>query len=181
MAVCITRRSALLALAGGMATVATGRAETFLAAPPASKAPTAILLNNVRMFDGIEDLFPGGAKCFRRFFPGKAARPTSQEEHIGFGQRTFAVAPRNFFDDDGAATTAIDAPHGVEQKDEKSPQGDELKAPFGKLIVAGRRLMAARADRRRALARPHGDFDALVVRTEPGAMIDKSPKAMAAV
>src|SRR5262249_54313817 len=63
----------------------------------------------------------------------------------------------------------------------KSPQGNELKAPFSELIVAGRRLMAARADRGRALARPHGDFDALVVRTEPGAMIDKSPKAMAAV
>src|SRR5690349_23976476 len=57
----------------------------------------------------------------------------------------------------------------------------ELKSPFRELIVAGSRLMAARADRRRAFARPHAHVDTLVVPTEPGAMINKSPEMMAAI
>jgi hypothetical protein len=32
---------------------------------------------------------------------------------------------------DGAAATAIDAPHGIEQKDQKSPEGNELEAALG--------------------------------------------------
>ena len=133
------------------------------------------------VFDRVENLFPGSAKGICRFFPGKAARPTGQEEHIGLGQCALAIGPGDFFDDDGAAAAAIDAPHGVQQENEKSPERDELEAAFGELIVAGRRLMAARADGGRTLARPHGHFDALVVRTECGAMIDKSPEAVAAV
>jgi len=43
-------------------------------------------------------------------------------------QRTLAVAPGNFFHDDGAATAAIDTVHGVQQEDEKSPQGNEFKS-----------------------------------------------------
>ena len=92
-----------------------------------------------------------------------------------------AVAPGNFLDDDGVAAAAIDAPHGVQQEDQKSPERDELEAPLGELIVAGRRLMAARTDRRRTLARPHGDLDALVVGTEAGVLINESPETMAAV
>jgi transposase InsO family protein len=42
------------------------------------------------MLDRIKNLFPGSAKSFGGFFPGEAARPTGQEEHIGFGQRAFA-------------------------------------------------------------------------------------------
>jgi len=37
--------------------------------------------------------------------------------------------------------------HGVQKEDEKPPQGNELKVPFGELVVTGRRQMAARADR----------------------------------
>ena len=133
------------------------------------------------MLDSVKNLPPGSAKCFSRLFPGKTARPTGEEEHVSLGQRAFALTPRNFFDHNGTAAAAVDTPHGVKQEDEESPQGDELKAAFGELIVAGSRLMAARADRGRTLARPHGDFDALVVRTECGAMIDKPPEAMTAV
>ena len=100
------------------------------------------------MFDGVENLFPGSAKRRGRFFPRKPTRPASQEEHVGLGQAAFAVTPRNFFDDDGGAAATIDAPHGVQQEDEKSPEGNKLKPPFGELVIAGRRLMAARADRR---------------------------------
>ena len=42
----------------------------------------------------------------------------------------------------------------------------ELKAPFGELVVTGRRQMAARADCGRTVARSHGHFDALLVGTE---------------
>jgi len=54
--------------------------------------------------------------------------------------------PWNFFDGHNAAAATVDAPHGVQKEDEKSPQGYELKAPLGELVVAGRRQMAARAD-----------------------------------
>jgi hypothetical protein len=66
----------------------------------------------------------------KRFWPGQ--RPSA-----------FAVASGNLLDDDGAAAAAIDASHGVQQEDEESPQQDELEAPLGKLIVAGRGLLAA--------------------------------------
>jgi hypothetical protein len=65
------------------------------------------------------------------------------------------VAPRDLLDDHGRAAAAIDAAHGVEQEDEKSPQRDELETPLGKLIVAGRRLMAAGADGGGTPARAH--------------------------
>ncbi len=50
---------------------------------------------------------------------------------------------------------AVHSPHGVQEEDEKSPQRDELKAPLAELVVAGRRLMAARTDGSRAFARSH--------------------------
>ena len=49
----------------------------------------------------------------------------------------FAVAPGNFFDSHNAAAATVDAPHGVQKEDEKPPQGNELKAPFGELVVTG--------------------------------------------
>jgi len=55
------------------------------------------------------------------------------------------------------------------------------RAPLGKLIIAPCRLVAARAHRGRTLARSYGDFDALVIWTEPGAMMDKAPESMATV
>jgi hypothetical protein len=58
---------------------------------------------------------------------------------------------------------------------------NELKAPFDELVVTGRRQMAARANSGRTLARPHGHFDALIVGTEAGVLVDKTPKSMAAV
>jgi hypothetical protein len=133
------------------------------------------------VFDGIKNLFPGSTKRFGGFFPRKAASPTGQEEHVRLGQGAFAVASGNFFDDDGAAAPGIDAAHGVQEEDQKSPEGDELKASLGQLVVTGGRLMAARTDRGRAFARPHRYFDTLVIRTEPGALIDKSAETMAAV
>src|SRR6185436_6873317 len=73
------------------------------------------------------------------------------------------------------------APCGVQKEDEKRPQGNELKAPFGELVVTGRRQMAARADCGRTLARSHDDFDTLLVGTEVGVLVDKTSETMAAV
>ena len=93
----------------------------------------------------------------------------------------FAVAPGNFFDSHNAATAAVDAPHGVQKEDEKPPQGNELKAPFGKLVVTGRGQMATRADCGRTLARSHDHFDTLLVGAEVGVLVDKTSEAMAVV
>jgi hypothetical protein len=60
-------------------------------------------------------------------------------------------------------------------------KGNELKAPFDEVVVTGRRQMAARADCGRTLARPHGHFDALLVGTEVGVLVDKAPETMASV
>ena len=100
---------------------------------------------------------------------------------LAFGQCAFAVAPGNFFDSHNAAAATVDAPHGVQKEDEKPPQGNELKAPFGELVVTGRRQMAARADCGRTLARSHGHFDTLLVGTEVGVLVDKTSETMAAV
>jgi len=105
--------------------------------------------------------------------PGRAYR--------GFGQCTFAVAPGNFFDSHNATAATLDAPHGVQKEDEESPQRDEFKTPLGELVVSRRRQMAARADCGRTLARSHGYFDALLVRTEMSVLVDKTPETIAAV
>jgi len=65
------------------------------------------------------------------------------------------------------------------EEDEKPPPGEELKAPFGELVVTGRRQMAARADCGRTLSRSHGCFDALFVRTEVGDSTDAVGAALA--
>jgi hypothetical protein len=75
----------------------------------------------------------------------------------------------------------VDAPHGVQKEDEKPPKGNELKAPFGELVVTGRRQMATRADCSRSLAGSHGHFDTLLVDTEVSVLVDKTSETMAAV
>jgi hypothetical protein len=84
-------------------------------------------------------------------------------------------------DSHNAATAAVDAPHGVQNEDEKPPQGNELKAPFGELVVTGCRQMAARADCGRTLARSHSHFDALLVGTEVSILVNKASETVAAV
>ena len=92
-----------------------------------------------------------------------------------------AVAPGNFLDDHRFATAAIDAPHGVQQEDQKPPERDEVVTPLGELIITGRWLVAAGTNRRRTLARTHRDFDALVIGTEVSMLVNETPEMMAAV
>src|SRR5207247_5985769 len=127
------------------------------------------------------DLVPGGAERLGRFFPRKATRPTGQKQHVGIGRLMLAVAPRNFLDDHGLAAAAIDAPHRVQQEDQKPSERDEVVTPFGESIVTGRRPMATGTDRRLTLARPHGDFDAFTIRTEAGMLVNEAPEMMATV
>jgi len=58
---------------------------------------------------------------------------------------------------------------------------NELKAPFGEVVVTGRRQMAARADRDRTLARSYGHFDAFPVGAEVRVLVDEPLEAMAGV
>ena len=69
----------------------------------------------------------------------------------------------------------------VQQENEESPERNELEAPFGELVVAGRWQKAPRADCGRTSARSHGDFDALLVGTEVSVLVDKTSETMAAV
>lgn len=115
-------------------------------------------------------------------FPSKTvACPAGQKEHIRPGQRALTVGPRNLLDDDRIAAAAIDTPHGVKQKNQKSPERNEFEPAFGKSIVPGRRLMAAGTNRSRTFAWPHGDLNALVIGTEAGLMINESGKTMTAI
>jgi hypothetical protein len=133
------------------------------------------------MLDRVENLVPRSAEYLGRFLPGKPTRPAGQKEHVGFGQSAFAVAPRNFLDDDRLAAATIDAPHGVQQKNQKAPERYKFETPLGELIIPGCGLMAARADGRRTLARTHGYLNTRVIGTETGMPINEAPEMMAAV
>ena len=95
---------------------------------------------------------------------------------MGLGGLMLTIAPRNLLDHH-AAIAALDAPHAVQKKNQKAPERNELEAPLGQMIVTRRRLVATRADRRRALARPHVDLDALLVGAEAGVLVNESPMA----
>jgi hypothetical protein len=130
------------------------------------------------VLDGVENLVPGSAKRHGRFLPRKPPRPAGQKQHVRFGKSAFAITPRDLFDDNRVAAPAIDAPHGVQQKNQEAPERNKLETPFGELIVSGRVLMAARTNRFGALARTHGDFNALVIGTEASLLVNESRKTM---
>ena len=52
---------------------------------------------------------------------------------------------------------------------------------FFQLIVSGPRLMAAGANGPRTLSWTHGDFDAFVIRTESGVLINESGKTVTTI
>ena len=105
----------------------TTRPSVDLAKSPAFQPPGDHVL------DCIEHLIPGSTECLSRLFPGRATRPARQKQHISFGQRAFAIAPRNLLDHDRGAATAIHAPHGIQKEDEKAPPRNELEATLREL------------------------------------------------
>ena len=93
----------------------------------------------------------------------------------------FAIAPGDFLDDDGLTVAASDAPHGVQEEDQEAPERDEFETPLGELIVTGGRLVATGANRRRTFARANSDFDASVIGTEAGLLINEASEMMAVI
>src|SRR6202451_2371962 len=132
------------------------------------------------ILDGIAHLVPGSVERLSRFFPGKLPRPAGQKQHIGSGQLVFAIAPGNLLDY-YATIPAVDAAHAVHQENQKTPQRNELEAPLGEMIVTWCRLVASRTDRRRALPRPDGHFDAFLAGTEARGVVDEFGLALAVV
>ncbi len=133
------------------------------------------------ILDGVTNLVPGSVEGISGFFPRELARPAGQKQHIGSGQLVLTIAPGNFLHHHDAAVSAMDAPHRVQKENQNSPEGNEFEAPLGKMVVTRRRLVATRADRRRALPRPNAHFDAFLVGAEAGVLVDESPMAMAVV
>jgi hypothetical protein len=133
------------------------------------------------ILDGEAHLIPGSVERLGGFLPGELARPARQKQHVGLGQLVLAIAPRNFLDHHRATVAALDAPHTVQEENQSSPEGDELEAPLGKLIVARGRLVAPRADRHRSGPRPDVHFDALLIGGEAGMLVDESPMVVAVV
>src|SRR6266436_9156944 len=122
------------------------------------------------ILDGVAHLVPGSVEGLSGFLPGELARPTSQKQHIGSGQLVLAITPGNLLDHH-ATIPAVDASHAVQQENQKAPQRNELEASLGKMIVTGRRLVAPRADRRRALPRSYVHFDAILVGAKAGVLV----------
>jgi hypothetical protein len=90
------------------------------------------------------------------------------------------IAPGNLLDQ-YATIAAVNASHAVQQKHQKAPQRDELEAALGKMIIPRCRLVAPRADCFRALPRSDVHFDAFLIASEAGVVIDESPMVMAVV
>src|SRR4051812_22494441 len=127
------------------------------------------------------DLIPGGAKFFGSFLPGKFARPMPQEMHVNFGRGMLPHAPRHLFDHH-PALLAVDPSRAIDQKNQVAPEADELKAPWrGRLVVAGRGLMTARANGSGAFPRPDRDEDRLCVFGKAGSLVNESRNRMTLV
>jgi hypothetical protein len=91
-----------------------------------------------------------------------------------------AIAPGNLLDHH-ATISAINTSHAVEQENQKAPQGNELEATLGEMIVARRRSVAPGTDGCRSLPRSDVHFDALVVGSKAGVLVDKSAMMMAVI
>jgi hypothetical protein len=132
------------------------------------------------ILDSVTDFVPRGMKGVGGLFPGQFARPAGQKQHVGFGQVALAISPWNLFYHHAAAA-AVHAPHAIQKENQNAPERYELKASLRKMVVTGGWLVAARADSRRAPARPDDDFQGVVVANQAGALVDESPETIAAV
>jgi hypothetical protein len=96
-----------------------------------------------------------------------------QEMHVNLGRGMLPHAPRNFFDHH-PALLAVDSSHAIDQKNQIAPESDKLESPRrGRLVVAGRRLMTARANSRGSFPRLDRDQNGLLVLGETGLPVDK--------
>ena len=98
-----------------------------------------------RHLDRSEDILPSGLKGLGNLQPGKALSPTGQEPRISGGQVPFPLYPGDSLDLD-PASSAVDSPHGIEEKYRYPPQGHELKPALAHGVVARPGLAATGAD-----------------------------------
>ena len=91
-----------------------------------------------------------------------------------------AITPGNLLDHH-ATIPAVDTADAVQQENQKAPKRNKLEPPLGKTIVTRCRLLAPRADRRRALPCSDVHLDAFLVGSEAGLLVDESALAMAVV
>ena len=153
----------------------------FIHADGADRFQRAVLQTPANhIFDRVAHLVPGSVERLGGFLPRELARPAGQEQHVGSGGLVLAIAPGNLLHHN-AAVLAMDAPHSVQEENQKAPERDELETPLGQTIVARRRPAAARADRRSTLSRTDVHFDSLVVGAEAGVLVNESPLAVAVV
>jgi hypothetical protein len=91
-----------------------------------------------------------------------------------------AIAPGNLLDQD-ATISAVDTSLTIEQENQKTPQGNELEAALGEMIVPRRRLVAPRTDGHRVDAWSDVYFDTFLVGSEAGVLVDEPAMVMALV
>jgi len=102
-------------------------------------------------------------------------------KRVRSGQRTLSIAPRHFLDDHCLTAAAIDTPHRVKQKNQKSPERYELKTALGELIVSGGGLMTAGANRGRTLTRTNIDQNTFVIGAETGLLVNETRKTVTTI
>ena len=126
-------------------------------------------------FHGVAHFCPRKCGRTRRFPSRKLARPAGQKQHIGSGQLVLPIAPGNLLDHH-TTLPAVDASHAGEKENQKAPQRNELEAAFGEMIVPRRRSVAPGTDGCRSLPRSDIHFDAFVVGSKAGVLVDKNPR-----
>src|SRR6202451_425276 len=107
--------------------------------------------------------------------------PAGEEQHVGPGQSALSVAPRNLLDHHPLTAAAIDTSHGVQQKNQKAPERNELESALGEFVISGAGLVALRTNRLRALPGTHRDLDTLVIGTETCLLINESRKTVTTI
>jgi len=99
---------------------------------------------------------------------------------MSLGGLVFAFAPRDLFHDH-AALAAVDAPHGIQEENQKPPERNELEPPLGEMIVARCRFPAPRADGRGTFAWPDSNFDSRLDINDSSILLNKTLKVIALV
>ena len=121
----------------------------------------------VSVFDAVFDnplhraknIGPADAEGSGNLRPGKQSSPLGEEEPEHIADLILAGGPRQPFNG-WPALAAVDAPGSIDQKDEQSPEGDEVPLAFGLPVISRPLRSASRTNPATAVAlgnfHPHG-------------------------